>query len=327
MYNNTMNHLLITGATGFIGSHLLPILSAQEYQITATSRREISLDQMKMVQIEKIDGLTDWSHPLSGVDVVIHLAARAHILKDTAADIEAEFFKVNTQGTINLVKQAITAGVKHFILISSIGAMATLSEEKLNERSLSHPDTPYGRSKKAAEEGLIELANQSTMAWTILRPTLVYGPGNPGNMERLIKLVNLGLPLPLGGIKNRRSFLYVGNLVEAIAVIINNPKAFGQIFLLSDGQDVSTSELIGYIAKYLEKPCQLLPVPSTLLSGLGGLGTNIESWTGITLPFNQTVIDRLMGSLAVDNQYIQFQLDWSFPYTLEQGLEITLKLC
>ncbi len=313
-----MNHLLITGATGFIGSHLLPILRAQDYQITATSRREISLDKIKMVQIEQIDGLTDWSYPLSGVEVVIHLAARAHILKDTAADREAEFFQVNTQGTINLVKQAITAGVKHFILISSIGAMATLSPEKLNERSSSHPDTPYGRSKKAAEEGLIELANQSTMNWTILRPTLVYGPGNPGNMERLIKLVKLGLPLPLGGIKNQRSFLYVGNLVEAIAVIINNPKAFGEIFLLSDGQDVSTPELIGYIAKYLGKPCQLFPVPSTLLSGLG--------WIGKTI-FNQTAIERLIGSLAVDNQYIQSTLDWSIPYTLEQGLERTLKLC
>ncbi|TVQ48087.1 MAG: NAD-dependent epimerase/dehydratase family protein [Gloeocapsa sp. DLM2.Bin57] len=320
-----MNHLLITGATGFIGSHLLPILKEQDYQITATSRQEISLNQVKMVQIEDIDGLTDWSQPLQGVDVVIHLAARAHILKDTAEDVEAEFFRVNTQGTINLVKQAIEVGVKHFILVSSIGAMGTLSQEKLNERSPCYPDTPYGRSKKAAEEGLIELAKQSTMAWTILRPTLVYGQGNPGNMERLIKLVKSGLPLPLGGINNRRSFLYVGNLVEAIAVIINNPQAFGEIFLLSDGQDVSTPELISYIAKYLEQPCQLLPLPSTLLSSLGWLGTSLESWTGKTLPINQTVIERLIGSLAVDNQYIQSTLGWTFPYTLEQGLEKTLK--
>ena len=302
---------------------------AKNYQITATTRGEINLDldnQVKMLPIKEIDGLTDWSQALQDIDVVIHLAARAHILKDTAEDIEAEFHRVNSLGTINLAKQAIAKGVKQFIFISSIGAMATLSQERLNEESPCNPDTPYGRSKKAAEEGLITLASQSEMAWTILRPTLVYGAGNPGNMERLIKLVELGLPLPLGGINNRRSFLYVGNLVDAIAHTINNPQAFRQIFIISDGEDVSTPELIRHLANCRQQPCQLLPIPSTLLSGLGWLGTGLESWTGKNMPFNQTAIERLVGSLYVDNQHIQNTLPWSPPYTLAQGLAKTIKL-
>lgn len=301
---------------------------AKNYQITATTRREINLDsdnQVKMLPVKEIDGFTDWSEALQDIDIVIHLAARAHILKDTAEDIEAEFHRVNTDGTINLAKQAMKTGVKQFIFISSIGAMATLCQERLNEKSPCHPDTPYGRSKKAAEEGLITLASQSEMAWTILRPTLVYGVGNPGNMERLIKLVELGLPLPLGGINNRRSFLYVGNLVDAIAHTIINPQAFRQIFIISDGEDVSTPELIRHLANCRQQPCQLLPIPSTLLSGLGWLGTGLESWTGKNMPFNQTAIERLVGSLYVDNQHIQNSLPWSPPYTLPQGLAKTIK--
>lgn len=322
-----MQDLLITGATGFIASHLLPILAAQDYQITAATRRDFTfseLSKVSSVKVGEIDGETDWRQALQGIDIVIHLAARAHILQDTATDAAAEFQRVNTIGTANLVQQAVAAGVKHFILVSSIGAMTTLSSHILTEKSPCQPDTPYGKSKLEAELALQELAQNSEMTWTILRPTLVYGAGNPGNMDRLIKLVKSGLPLPLGAINNRRSFLYVGNLVDAIARIISHPLSHGQTFLVSDGEDVSTPELIRLLAETLAQPCQLLPIPSTLLAGLAGLGTTWESWTGISTPFNRGILERLKGSLYVDISHIQQTLDWHPPYTLNQGLQLTL---
>lgn len=324
-----MKHLLITGATGFIASHLLPILSARNYQIKAATRRDVnssSLYNTEVIKVGEIDGATDWHEALRGVDTIIHLAARAHILDDTSEDVESEFLRVNTQGTINLVQQAIKAGVKHFIFISSIGAMATLSREQLTLKSPCKPDTPYGRSKYQAELALIELSKNTQMEWTIIRPTLVYGPGNPGNMARLIKLVKLGLPLPFSSINNRRSFLYVGNLVEAIAKIIEDPDlAAQQIFLLSDGEDLSTPELIRRLSQNLQQPCQLLPIPPSLLRGGARIATILESWTRKSLGINQTTMERLLGSLYVDNQHIQDTLKWHLPYTFDQGLQNTLK--
>jgi nucleoside-diphosphate-sugar epimerase len=203
--------------------------------------------------------------------------------------------------------------------------MAAESDDILNENSPCHPDSPYGRSKLQAEQALIQLAKDSDMTWTIIRPTLVYGPGNPGNMERLMKLIKRGLPLPFGAIKNRRSFVFVGNLVAAIITCLDHPNAANQIFLISDNQAVSTPQLIRLIAQQIQQPCQLLPVPTTLLRFLGYLGDTIESITGKNLPFNTYSIDRLLGSLAVDSSYIQKTLDWQPPFTLEQGLAQTIQ--
>ncbi len=203
--------------------------------------------------------------------------------------------------------------------------MAAESDDILNENSPCHPDSPYGGSKLQAEQALINLAKDSNMTWTILRPTLVYGPGNRANMERLMKLIKRGLPLPFGAIKNRRSFVFVGNLVAAIITCLDHPNAANKIFLISDNQAVSTPQLIRLIAQQIQQPCQLLPVPTTLLRFLGYLGDNIESITGKTLPFNTYNIDRLLGSLAVDSRYIQKTLDWQPPFTLEQGLAQTIQ--
>jgi nucleoside-diphosphate-sugar epimerase len=264
--------------------------------------------------------MSDWQEALLGIDTVIHLAGRAHILHETISNPEAAFIKVNTKGTINLVKQSLKAGVKHFIFVSSIHAMAAESDDILNENSPCHPDSPYGRSKLQAEQALINLAKDSDMTWTILRPTLVYGLGNRANMDRLMKLIKRGLPLPFGAIKNRRSFVFVGNLVAAIITCLDHPNAANQIFLISDNQAVSTPQLIRLIAQQIQQPCQLLPVPTTLLRFLGYLGDRVESITGKNLPFNSYNIDRLLGSLAVDSSYIQKTLDWQPPFTLEQGL-------
>ncbi|MGB3204737.1 MAG: NAD-dependent epimerase/dehydratase family protein [Crinalium sp.] len=322
-----MKSILITGATGFIASHLMPLLIKHGWCISAAIRsnsNQIPTD-VTPVSIGDINSSTSWHHALKDIDILIHLAARAHILQDKASNPEAEFFKVNTEGTANLVKQAIQAGVKHFVFISSIGAMTTLSDRPLTENSPCQPDTPYGRSKLQAEQALISLAKQSNMTWTILRPTLVYGSGNPGNMERLIKLVNRGFPLPFARVKNRRSFIFVGNLVDAIATCLTHPQAANQIFLVSDGEDVSTPELVSKIALQIQKPCNLLPVPTSLLKFTGYLGDKLEYLTKKPLPLNTATVDRLLGSLFIDSNHIQNTLNWQPPFTIEQGLFQTLR--
>lgn len=322
-----MKSILVTGTTGFIASHLMPVLQEQNYNITSAVRRELpqlSTEGMKTVMVGEINPQTKWQKALKGIDTVIHLAARAHILHEKTSYPETEFQLVNNLGTANLVNQAITAGVKHFIFISSIGAMASLSETILTENSPCQPDTPYGRSKLAAEVALINLTQDTQMNWTILRPTLVYGPGNPGNMERLLKLVNKGLPLPFKNINNRRSFLFVGNLVSAITTIVTNVQAQQQTFIITDGEDISTPELIQRLAMLMNKPTQLLPVPTGLLKVLGKLADGIESVSKKQLPINSGAINRLVGSLFVDGTHIQNTLHWHPPYTLEEGLQKTI---
>jgi nucleoside-diphosphate-sugar epimerase len=323
-----MKTVLVTGASGFIASHLFPILHQQNWGIFAAVRKDFPqplFSSVRMINIGDIDGETNWHPALQGIDAIIHLAARAHILEDNIPNPETEFDRVNTEGTANLVKQAIEAGVKHFVFISSIGAMATLSNNLLTESSSCQPDTPYGRSKLKAEQALIDLARDSKMTWTILRPTLVYGEGNPGNMERLMKLVKLGLPLPFGALKNRRSFVFVGNLVDAIATCLNHPQAACQTFIVSDGQDLSTPELVSLIARQMGRPCHLLPVPLGLLKLLGYVGDGVESLLKRPIPLNTSALERLTGSLFVDSSYLQKTLAWQPPFTIEQGLEKTLR--
>jgi nucleoside-diphosphate-sugar epimerase len=316
--------VLITGATGFIGSHLIPRLNQiSDCQIVAAIRNEDSQKKLPItvatVIVGEIDHQTNWSQALREVEVVIHLAARAHILQEQVPNSEAEFIRVNTQGTANLVQQSIQAGVKHFIFISSIGAVATLSNEILTETSSCQPDTPYGRSKLQAEQALINLASNSSMTWTILRPTLVYGEGNPGNMASLIQLVKLGLPLPLGLVKNRRSFLYVGNLVDAIAICLTHSQAKNQLFVISDGQTLSTPELIKQIARALNRSIVLIPIPLSLIKLLVVMADQLEKLLGKPLPVNSSTVNRLLGSLTIDNSLICQTLNWQPPYTIDEG--------
>jgi nucleoside-diphosphate-sugar epimerase len=309
-----MNNILVTGGTGFIGGHLLPALSKQNLQVTLAVRNhsfnELNLSY-KIVRVNEIDENTDWTEALKEVVTVIHLAARAHQLNDQSINPEAEFLRINCEGTNNLVKQAIASGVKHFIFISSIGAMTSLSDTIISEESPCQPDTPYGRSKLNAETALIELCRKTQMNWTILRPTLVYGPNNPGNMERLFALVTKKLPLPLGSIVNSRSLLYVGNLVDAIIKCIEDDRAKNQTFIVSDGEDLSTSELIFRMGNAMGKRPLLLPFPPLLLR----LAAKIIK--------KEEVADRLLGSLQVDSRKIRQILDWTPPYTVDQGLKIT----
>lgn len=317
--------ILVTGATGFVASHLIPRLQADGHTTVAAIRSPESTGKLPIpipwVAVGEIDGQTEWHEALRGVDIAIHLAARAHILHDRAIDPDAEFHRVNTEGTANLVRQSIDAGVRHLIFISSIGAMATLSDRVLTEETPCQPDTPYGRSKLAAEKSLADLAAESAMTWTILRPTLVYGAGNPGNMASLVKLIRRGLPLPFGWVNNRRSFVYVGNLVDAIATCLTHPHAKNQLFLIGDGQDLSTPELIRKLAVSLDRSTTLIPVPPSWLKVLGWGGEIAQSCLKRPLPVDRSAIDRLLGSLAVDITHIRKTLDWQPPYTIDVGLQ------
>ncbi len=304
--------ILITGATGFIGNHLLSELEQKNHRIVIALRKpSTSNSNHKTTVVGEIDNSTPWKTALENIDVVIHLAARAHILQESVTNPEAQFDRVNAEGTINLVKQCIEAEVKHFIFLSSIGAVTTLSDTIINESSPCNPDTPYGKSKLKAEKALEELCQNSSMNYTILRPTLVYGANNPGNMERLLKLVAKGLPLPLGGVNNSRSLVYVGNLVDAIIPCINHPNAKNQTFIVSDGEDLSTPELIRRIGKAMNKTPLLLPIPSSVIR----IGTKLLG--------KGEVGDRLLGSLQVDSSKIRETLNWQPPYTVDEGLKIT----
>ncbi len=320
-------NILITGGTGFIGNALVSSLLQQKSINLRLAVRKIikCMTSFEIAHVGNINYETNWQEALTNIDTVIHLAARAHILDDKAPNPEQEFHKVNVEGTANLVKQSIAAGVKHFIFISSIGAMATLSQQTLNENSPCNPQTYYGKSKLQAEQALIDLASNSDMTWTIIRPTLVYGPGNPGNMERLIKLIKLGLPLPFGLVKNNRSFVYVGNLVDAVITCLTHPNAKNQTFIVSDGKNLSTPELISKIADNLKLPCQLLPVPSNFLRLSGKLADTLENIRKKPLPISTSTIDRLLGSLVVDNSHICTTLNWQPPYTIDVGLAETLR--
>ncbi|MGD1862386.1 MAG: NAD-dependent epimerase/dehydratase family protein [Leptolyngbyaceae cyanobacterium] len=309
-----MKNILITGGTGFIGNHLLNFLIRDRYIIRATTRKKILFavhENLDFIRVDDINHVLDWQDILSGVDCVIHMAGLAHILC-TSGLLYDEFYRTNVEGTATLAKQAIAAGVKHFIFLSSVGAMATLSDRPLDETSPCKPDTPYGRSKLQAEIRLSQLCAETSMTWTILRPTLVYGPQNPGNMAQLLKLVNRGLPLPLGAIRNRRSFLYVGNLVDVIHLCINHPAAQNQTFLVSDDEVLSTPDLIGQIGQAMGRSLRLLPIPPALLIAMAQ-------------PLGQRErLSRLTGSLEVSNHHLKTTLKWAPTYSFAQGMQNTV---
>ena len=242
--------VLVTGASGFVGSMVCARLSEAAHDVVACSRSRVEQPGIFYVASPELGPEADWGAALDGADTVVHLAARAHFLGERSShEIDALYSRVNTEGTVRLARQATEAGVKHFIFVSSIGAMAESSETILTVDTPCAPSTPYGKSKLGAELALKQIAVAGGMAYSIIRPPLVYGSGNPGNMERLLKLVKTGLPLPLASVRNRRSFIYVENLVDLIVTCLGNPKAFGKTFLPSDGDDLSTAELIEKIAR------------------------------------------------------------------------------
>ncbi|MBW4549818.1 MAG: NAD-dependent epimerase/dehydratase family protein [Aphanocapsa sp. GSE-SYN-MK-11-07L] len=306
--------ILVTGATGFIGRYLLKGLVVRGLPLRIALRQTVA-DHLPLgvetAIVGEINGLTNWQSALSGIQSVVHLAGRAHVLNDDPKTAAAKFTQTNVEGTANLVRQCLESEVQRFIFLSSIGAMGTTCKQRLTELSVCQPDTRYGWSKLQAERAIAELTQPSQMQHTIIRPPLVYGPKNPGNMERLLKLIDRGLPLPFGSVRNQRSFIYVENLVDAIIACLDHPNALGQTFLVSDSSALSTPELIRILATGLGKSPVLFPCPPSFLRLLGQL-------TG-----RSGMIDRLLGSLAINDQKFRNLLGWQPPYPVTQGLQAT----
>ena len=304
-------NILLTGATGFLGSRLAKALHTKPTAfVTASVRCQVKVACSDLVEVPSLDGTTDWSRAVTNQDVVIHAAARAHIMKDEVADPLEEYRRVNVDGTLNLARQAEAVGVKRFIFISSIkvNGEQTLLGQPFTADDTPAPEDAYGISKWEAEKGLQQLSLETGIEIVIIRPPLVYGPGVKGNFSSMTKLVAKGLPLPFGAIHNQRSLVALDNLVDLISTCIDHPAAANQVFLAGDGQDLSTTELMRGVARAMGKPSRLIPVRPSLLM------------LGATLLGKKAFAQRLLGSLQVDISKARNLLGWEPPVSVEEGL-------
>lgn len=310
----TMPKVMITGANGFVGKAMIRRLSASKVPMVAVFRSQPLVHEDGITEhILDIGPETNWDKALQGCEVVIHLAARVHVMKDTAVDPLAEFRRTNLASTVNLARQAAAAGVKRFVYISSIKVNGEFTSElPFSPSNMPGPQDAYGVSKLEAERALHEISRASGMDVVIVRPPLVYGPGVRANFRALLNVVNLAWPLPLGCVHNRRSMIYLDNLTDAIFQCAIHPKASGKTFLVADGEDISTPDLIRKLAKVLHRPCRVFGFPVVLLTLLAALTGKSSS------------VNRLTQSLIIDDSDIRNQLNWVPPYTLDQGLKETV---
>jgi len=310
--------VLVTGATGFVGRALCKLLLTNGYIVYGTildfEKPDSLIDGVIPVTITSIDTMYNWKETLANIDVIVHLAARVHIMKETAHDSLNEFMKVNSRATEILAREAAVVGVHRFIFLSTIGVNGDNSHETLfTETDMPFPHNNYSLSKLDAETKLSQISHHTGLEVVIIRAPIVYGNGNPGNFLSLLKYVSARIPLPLASIKNRRSLIFVGNLVDAIALCAAHPNAVGKTYLVSDGTDVSTPELVCMTAVALGIEPFLIPFPTWLIRFAGKI-------TGKT-----SAVNRLLGSLAVDSSRIRRELGWKPPFTMEQGLAVTAK--
>lgn len=313
-------HVLVTGASGFIGRHLVDSLLRGGHRVLCAVRRgsEIppALHSEAVVQIEigDIADETDWSSVLQDVDAVVHLAARVHVMQETAADPLECFRRVNVLGTQRLAEAAVAAGVRRFVYVSSIKVNGeSTGDTPFRADDAPAPADPYAVSKLEAEQLLWRLAAVSATEFVVVRPPLVHGPGVKGNFARLVQWVRRGLPLPLGAVRNRRSLLAVENMVDFLGVCLVHPRAVGEVFLAADGHDWSTPQLIRAIASALQRRPPLIPVPEWLLTGVAGLLGR------------RAAMARLCGSLQVDITKNRALLQWEPPLDPEQAVARTVR--
>lgn len=307
-----VTHILVTGADGFVGSHLCSALETQGIHVRRSvwniTDRHSSANNW--IATGDIGQDTDWRDSLEGIEVVIHLANRAHVMAEMAANPLAEFRRVNTLGTLRLAEQAQKYGVRRFVFVSSIGVHGetTLRGQKWVEDSPAQPANDYTQSKWEAEIGLRELADRTNWDIVVIRPPLVYGPGVPGNFLKLLHLVARRLPLPLKTINNRRSFVAVSNLVDFLRVCATHPAATNQTFLISDNKEISTAQLVRKLGHYIGVPQRLFPFPKFAIEWAGKL-------TGKSRTANS-----LLGDLCVDSSKAQKILDWRPVMSMDEQL-------
>lgn len=317
---------LITGASGFVGRHLCPALEQAGFALRAVHIEPTPPAgwpvKMEWIKIDNIGPGSDWKAVLAGgVTHVVHLAAIAHRIKPKEQVDKAIYDEINHLGTAQLARAAAqTPSVRRFFLMSSIGAVTSLADENVNENTPCHPDTAYGESKLSAERAIQQILRESPIDWCIFRPPLLYGPGNPGNMERLLALIKMPLPLPFGSIRNRRTFLYVGNLVDAIRVALEHPAAARQLFCVSDGVELSTADLLRAISRASRRPVRLFPFPVSGLRVLGMLGEWMRLAAGHSFGLDRRTVEKLCGSLSVDSSFFRQTCGWKPPFSIEEGL-------
>ena len=308
--------VLVTGASGFIASHLLPCLLAKSWYVRGAVRNAERLKllppRVEGIVVGELSPETDWSAASREIDVIVHLAGRAHIFRDRAVE---DYYSTNVGASRSLAEAAARSGVKRLVFVSSVKAMGERSstDRPWTEDEPCFPQDSYGKSKREAELALFDVAKRAHIEVVVLRPPVVYGPGVGANIYRMLRAIDRGWPLPLRSVKNRRSFIFVGNLVDAMIRAMEHSKASGGTFLVSDGKDLSTPELIRAIARAFGKPARLVPVPPALLRFGGAiLGLSEE-------------VERLLGSLTVDITKIRRLLDWEPPFGMEEGLGRTVR--
>jgi UDP-glucose 4-epimerase len=308
--------LLVTGANGFVGQALCGEALKQQYSVITVTRKNFHIPgQLQNVVIESYQESLALSNGLSQVDVVIHLAARVHVMNESENDALAAYRRVNVQNTLELASTAVAAGVKRFIYLSSIkvNGEQTFPGKPFTADDVPLPQDPYGISKLDAEVALLELGKASGMEIVIIRPPLVYGPGVGANFAAMMRAVSSGIPLPLGAIENQRSMVAIENLVDLILLCTQHPLAPGKVFLVSDDQDVSLSNLLRKLIAMMKVRTLLIPIPVPTIRFMAQvLG-------------KRNVAQRLCGSLQVDIQKTKDLLGWKPPFTLDQGLQKTVR--
>lgn len=305
--------ILVTGSNGFVGTRLVRLLAAEpEMGVRAAVRHGVHQAQQGIETVAVGPSLenSNWETAVAGVDVVVHLAARVHVMRDTHADPLQSFRRVNVEGTMRLAHAAAAAGVRRFVYVSSVkvNGEVTLPGRPYRPNDTPSPVDPYGLSKQEAEQALRSFAGTVGMECVVVRPPLVYGPGVRANFRSLLAWLDRGIPLPFGAIDNRRSLVGLDNLCSLLIACAGHPHAAGHTFLVSDGEDVSTTELLRRLGTALARPARLLPVPQRALSlALAALG-------------KRDISQRLFGSLQVDIDETKTVLGWSPPLTLDEGL-------
>lgn len=306
--------VLVTGSAGLVGRAVVNQLAkGQAHQVRAASRNggHALPPQVAPVHLSALGPHADHSKELTGVSAILHLAARVHVMHDTTSDPLAAFREVNTDGTLNLARQAVAAGVRRFVFVSSIkvNGERTAAHTPFRHDDTPRPEDPYGISKREAEDGLRAISAQTGMEVVVVRPPLVYGPGVKANFATLMRAVERGLPLPLASVThNRRSLVALDNLVDLLITCIDHPTAANQTFLVSDGEDLSTADLLRRLGSAMGRPARLLPMPLALLRlGAAALGRD-------------AMAQRLLGNLQVDMTNTREALGWSPPISVDEGL-------
>lgn len=310
--------ILITGATGFVGAALLArLVRERRWSVRVAVRRESGpeIESVERVPVADLAADTSWTRAVDNVGTVVHLAARVHVMHDDVDDPLAEFRRVNVAGTLRLARQAADAGVRRFVYLSSIkvNGEETRAGRPFRPDDLVDTKDPYAISKHEAELGLRALESTTGMQVVVVRPPLVYGPGVKANFRALIRAVAGGMPLPLGAIDNRRSLVALGNLVDFVVACIEHPAAAGQTFLVSDGVDLSTPDLVRRIARAMHRPARLVPVPMWLLDGVA------------TLTGKRAAMRRLCSSLEVDISKSHELLGWVPPLSLDEAFGLAVE--